>query len=157
MFILEGLHYMLFPILLLNVFFVKKINDKHEEMLLYNKIRSNIIMLVFLYLIGVYMISISNNNIYIESKHIMIALIIVLILPIILFEILKNTKIANFLLMIQPKVIKMFNIMYCILIVLIVLFYIFNRSNYLNKYSYNVLFYLSYIYFLINYTKTKNK
>ncbi len=143
--------YLILPILFLNIIFMNKMDNKN--LTLYSNIQKNVIVLSFLYLVCIFIISISNNNIYIKAKHVGISLIIILILPMIIFNIIKFKNISVFLPIIKLKLIKIFNITYCIISILIVLFYFFNKENYLNKYSFNIIIYLTFIYFLINYTK----
>ncbi|UVE42033.1 hypothetical protein KTC92_06140 [Clostridium sp. CM027] len=154
-FVLEGLGYLLLPVLFLNVIFIKKFDDK--KLSIYTNIQKNVIEVSFLYLIGIGMISLSNKSIYIGLRHIVISLIIVLILPMIIFSLLKIKSINIFFLNLKLKLIKVFNATYCVLIVLIILFHFFYKENYLNKYSFNAMFYLIFIYFLINYTKEKKE
>lgn len=144
---IEDLKYLLFPLLFLNFIFVKRMDDK--KLLRYNHLLKNIMILGWIYLIGVSMISSSNNNIYINIMHINLSLIGVLIVPIILLKLSEVTCID--ITKIKLNLIKIFNRLYLLFIVFIVLFYFLNRDHYLNKYSFYTLFYLVFIYFLIHF------
>ncbi|QEK13434.1 hypothetical protein FQB35_14830 [Crassaminicella thermophila] len=145
----EGLKYLIFPALFFNYIFIKRIDDK--KLFLYKNIQKDVMVLGFIYLLSICMISLSNNNSYINVKHIILSLMIVLILPIPILKLLefKTINIRT----IKSKLIKMFDILYCALISFITLFYFFNKNHYLNKYSFYGLFYLTFIYFLINFNK----
>ncbi|ABR48012.1 hypothetical protein Amet_1842 [Alkaliphilus metalliredigens QYMF] len=148
----EDFKFLVFPALFLNFIFIKRIDN--EKFLSYKNIQKNVMVLGFIYLLGISMISLSENS-YINTIHIMRSLMVVLIFPIISIKLLeiKIINVSTIVNTIKLRFISIFNILYCILIVFLTLFYFFNKSHYINKYSFFWLFYLVFIYFLINFNK----
>lgn len=145
---LIGLKYILAPLLFLNILFIRKLKDK--EISKYICIFKNTVLIVFFYLVIVCMISIDDLKPFMGVHHIMTSLMVILVSPIIIFKATTIKYFSKWFFKVLFIFKKCFNVIFFLSVLMLPLIYFLDRSNSFNNYSNSVLFFLTFIFFLIN-------
>jgi hypothetical protein len=139
----------LFFLLILNYVFIMKL--KADKLSLYKRFQKYSIVCSFLYLVGVYLVCLANNILYLNIINITFCLRGVLLLPL-MVTLLSNMSVFKFLnsFVLDSKLINLFKMIHAILIFLTLLFMFFLKDHNLSKYYLSVILFLYFPYILIN-------
>lgn len=128
-----------------NLILRKKDSAKLER---YRNLQITIIVLGFLYIVGIAMISLSNSNSFINTNHLVYLLILVFIVP--LIDTILSSVIDYDIDKIKSIITKFSSILLLISLPCIIVIHFMFRNSELDKYSINVLLYIMIVSFIIN-------
>lgn len=142
----KNISYLIFGTIIISSFIIHKFNP--EKLAIYKNIQRNIIVYVFMYLLGVCLLTNVEGKLNgINPMHILVSFLIILILPLILLK-LSNKNLFKTIIIKKNKIIKISDIIFCIILIFISIFILFNKNSYVDQYILNLLIYINSILLL---------